>query len=74
VPLTPEIADHYADIYAELSEQGALIPQNDIAVAATCRALGAPLLVGPNDEAHFLCVPGLVAHPVAYASRLYAPQ
>jgi predicted nucleic acid-binding protein len=58
-PFTPEIAEHYADIYAELSQKGALIPQNDIAVAATCRALGASLLVGPGDESHFRRVPGL---------------
>lgn len=64
-PFTPEIAEHYADIYAELSQQGALIPQNDIAVAATCRAIGAALLVGPNDEAHFRRVPGLVMHIIA---------
>jgi hypothetical protein len=33
-------------------------------VAATCRALGASLLVGPLDEAHFRRVPGLVIHVV----------
>lgn len=58
-PFTPEIAEHYADIYAELSKKGDLIPQNDIAVAATCRSLKANVLVGPNDEDHFRRVPGL---------------
>lgn len=29
-----------ADIYAELSSEGLMIPQNDIAVAATARSLG----------------------------------
>ena len=52
-PFTPVIAEHYADIFAELSEQGTLIPQNDIAVAATARHLNFGVLVGPNDEAHF---------------------
>jgi predicted nucleic acid-binding protein len=52
-PFTPEIAEHYADIFSELSEKGGLIPQNDIAVAATARALKFDVLVGPNDEAHF---------------------
>ena len=52
-PFTPEIAEHYADIYSELSVTGSLIPQNDIAVAATCRFFCGTLLVGPNDEAHF---------------------
>jgi len=28
-PFTPEIAEHYADIYAELSHAGSLVPQND---------------------------------------------
>ena len=52
-PFTAEIAEHYADIYAELSAQGTLIPQNDVAVAATARALGFGVMVGPDDEAHF---------------------
>ncbi len=54
------IAEHYADIFAELSKTGFMIPQNDIAVAATARALGFGVLVGPSDEAHFRRVPGLV--------------
>ncbi len=58
-PFTAEIAEHYADIYAELSRTGTLIPQNDIAVAATCRAIRAGVLVGPNDEHHFRRVEGL---------------
>ena len=58
-PFTPEIAEHYADIYAELSIRGALIPQNDMAVAATGRALGLGVLVGPEDEEHFRRVEGL---------------
>lgn len=56
---TPEIAEHYADIFAELSRKGRLIPQNDIAVAATARSLRFGVLVGPGDEAHFREVDGL---------------
>ncbi len=56
---TPIVAEHYADIFAELSRLGCLIPQNDIAVAATARSLGFGVLVGPADEAHFRQVPGL---------------
>jgi len=52
-PFSAEVAEHYADIFFELSERGSLIPQNDIAVAATARWLGFGLLVGPEDEAHF---------------------
>jgi predicted nucleic acid-binding protein len=56
---TPDIAEPCADIYAELSDEGALIPQNDIAVAATCRSLGIGVLVGPRDDDHFRRVQGL---------------
>lgn len=44
---TPQIAEHYADIYAELSRQGSPIPQNDMSVAATARWMDCPVLVAP---------------------------
>ena len=53
VAFAPEIAEHYADIFGELRAHGSLVPQNDIAVAATARSIDAAVLVGPNDEAHF---------------------
>ena len=56
---TPVVAEHYADIFTELSKAGTLIPQNDIAVAATARTLAFGVLVGPSDEAHFRKVEGL---------------
>ena len=56
---TDVVAEHYADIFAELSRNGTLIPQNDIAVAATARRLNFGVLVGPQDEAHFRRVYGL---------------
>ena len=59
-PFTAETAEHHADIFAELTQSGTMIPQNDIAVAATARCLGCGVLVGPNDEAHFRRVLGLV--------------
>lgn len=52
-PFTPDVAEHYADIFAELSLSGEMIPQNDLAVAATARCLGLGVLVGAKDEAHF---------------------
>jgi predicted nucleic acid-binding protein len=64
-PFTAEIAEHYADIFAELSAAERPIPQNDIAVAATGRALKFGVLVGPGDEAHFRCVPGLEVRVVS---------
>lgn len=55
----PLAAEHYADIFTELSKAGMLIPQNDIAVAATAFALDFGVLVGPRDEAHFKRISGL---------------
>jgi len=52
-PFTAETAEHHADIFAELTQSGTMIPSNDIAVAATARCLGCGVLVGPQDEAHF---------------------
>jgi tRNA(fMet)-specific endonuclease VapC len=56
VPLLPfdaAIAEHYADIFAECIRNGRMIPQNDMAVAATARKLGYSVVVGDRDEAHF---------------------
>jgi predicted nucleic acid-binding protein len=58
-PFTAETAEHHADIFAELSQSGLMIPQNDIAVAATARCLNCGVLVGPKDEAHFRRISGL---------------
>lgn len=58
-PFTDVVAAHYADIFAELHREGKLIPQNDMQVAATARALGFGVLLGSRDEAHFRRVPGL---------------
>jgi predicted nucleic acid-binding protein len=58
-PFTAETAEHHADIFAELTQGGTMIPQNDIAVAATARCLGCGVLVGPKDEAHFRRIAGL---------------
>jgi predicted nucleic acid-binding protein len=54
-----EIAEHYADIFTELMHTGTMIPQNDIAVAATARAAGSGVLTGAQDEKHFRRVRGL---------------
>lgn len=58
-PFTADIAEHYADLCAELSALGNPIPQNDLSVAATARSLGFGVLVGPTGEAHFGAVPCL---------------
>lgn len=59
-PFSPAAAEHYADIFTVLFRAGRMIPQNDIAVAATARLLGFGVLVGPQDEEHFRRVPGLM--------------
>jgi predicted nucleic acid-binding protein len=59
-PFDERIAVHHADIFAELHQQGTLIPQNVMQVAATARSLGFGVLIGPGEEAHFRRVNGLV--------------
>ncbi len=59
-PFSIEVAEHYADIFAELMQSGTMIPQNDIAVAATARAASFGVLTGPNDEKHFQRVTGMI--------------
>lgn len=59
VDFTRETADRWADLFAALSRAGALIPANDLAVAATAMQLGFGVLVGPRDERHFRRVEGL---------------
>jgi predicted nucleic acid-binding protein len=54
-----EIAERWAELFATLSRSGSLIPANDLAVAATAVHLGFDVLAGPQDEAHFRCIPGL---------------
>lgn len=68
-PFTSETAEHYADIFAELSQHGTMIPQNDIAVAATARCLGCGVLVGPQDEVHFRRIMGLEVRVLNCPSR-----
>lgn len=59
-----EVAERWADLFAELSRRGQLIPANDLAVAATALDLGFGVLVGAHDEAHFRQVPGLQVQPL----------
>lgn len=58
-PFCGGIAEAYADIACEVRRGGVPIPQNDIAVAATARFLGVPVVVSSNDEVHFRRVYGL---------------
>ena len=54
-----EAAGRWATVFADLHRAGALIPSNDLAVAAIALQLGFGVLVGPNGEAHFRRVEGL---------------
>ena len=53
------VAARWAELFAGLRVQGAAIPSNDLAVAATALHLGFGVLVGPAGEAHFHRIPGL---------------
>lgn len=59
VPFDDAVAARWARLFATLHRQGALIPSNDLAVAATALHLGFGVLVGPADERHFRRVPDL---------------
>ena len=59
VDFTADIAAGWATLFATLSRKGAMIPSNDLMVAATARHLGFGVLVGPRDENHFRRVPDL---------------
>ena len=54
-----EIAARWAELFATLSRAGAMIPGNDLAVAATALHLEFGVVVGPEGEVHFRRVPGL---------------
>ena len=72
VEFTREIAECWAELFAALSRAGAMIPSNDLAVAATAMQLEFGVLVGPRDERHYRRVPGLrceVVRPRGAASR-----
>jgi predicted nucleic acid-binding protein len=60
-----EIAERWADLFAELRVRGGLLPANDLAIAATALQLGFGVLVGPTDEADFRRVPGLRVETIA---------
>ena len=59
IPFDAGVAAIWAELVAKLTRKGALIPANDLAVAATALHLGFPVLVGPDDEKHFRRVDGL---------------
>ncbi len=53
LPFTPEIAETWAELFAELQKVGAMIPSNDLCVAATAVFFSHAVLVGSKEEQHF---------------------
>ncbi len=66
----PAIAERWASLFADLSRRSALIPSNDLAVAATACHLGFGVLVGPADEQHFRRVADLRVETLANLADL----
>lgn len=60
-----EVAERWADLFAQLRRRGELIPSNDLAVATTAIHLGFGVAVGPGDEAHVRRVPELRVEALA---------
>ena len=58
LPFTAEIAELWAELFAELQRAGTPIPANDLCVAATAIAHEHTVLVSSKDEAHYRRVPG----------------
>ena len=56
------IAERWADLFAELSRKGRMIPANDLAVAATALHLDYAVLIGPEGEEHFRRIDALRCH------------
>lgn len=54
-----ETARVWGDLFGELAKLGAMIPSNDLTVAATAQRLKYGVLVGTSGERHFRKVPNL---------------
>ena len=54
-----ETARVWGTLFGELTKAGAMIPANDLTVAATARRLDFGVLVGATGERHFRQVPNL---------------
>ena len=74
VDFSRETAEHWADLFATLSRAGAMIPANDLAVAATALQLGFGVVVGAQGERHFRRVPGLRVECLRLPGRSRGPR
>jgi predicted nucleic acid-binding protein len=59
IDFSRETAERWTDLFATLSRAGAMIPANDLAVAATALQLEFGVVVGTQGERHFRRVPDL---------------
>jgi tRNA(fMet)-specific endonuclease VapC len=57
LPLGPETAEHYSEVYSRLRRKGTPIPSNDMWIAASAREHGLALF---TRDAHFREVDGLL--------------
>jgi len=57
LPLGPETAEHYSEVYSQLRRKGAAIPSNDMWIAASAREHGVTLF---TRYAHFREIDGLL--------------
>ena len=57
LPMDDAVAQHYADVRADLKERGTMIGANDLWIAAHARSLG--LILVTNNTREFARVPGL---------------
>ncbi len=53
LPFTSEIAETWAELFAELQRKGAMIPSNDLCVAATAVFFQHTVLVSSKEERNF---------------------
>ena len=57
LPIDDAVAEHYADVRADLKKRGTMIGANDLWIAAHARSLG--LILVTNNTREFARVPGL---------------
>ena len=59
VEFDASVAERWADLFADTSKRGKVLPSNDLAIAATALHLDFDVLVASRGEAHYDDVPGL---------------
>jgi predicted nucleic acid-binding protein len=74
VDFSRETAERWADLFATLSRAGAMIPANDLAVAATALQLEFGVVVGTEGERHFRRVPDLRVERLRLPRTPVAPR